>query len=173
MVNYANGKIYMIRPLVEHEEGEVYIGSTTKYYLSDRMFNHRDMYEKHKVGYGQGIYSVFELFKKYGDHNCGIFLLERVNAASKDELHAREGFHIRNTKCVNKIIAGGLSREDILERKKQYRIDNADKIKEYNEKRKETVVCNCGGSYKLNSKHRHIKTKKHLDGLLKTNEGTK
>ena len=30
MVNYSNGKIYKIVPTVEHEEGDVYYGSTTK-----------------------------------------------------------------------------------------------------------------------------------------------
>ena len=163
MVNYSNGKIYIIRPLVEHDEGEVYIGSTTKYYLADRLFNHREMYAKYKIGYGAGRYTVYDLFDKYGDHNCGIFLIERVNAASKDELHAREGFHIRNTKCVNKMIAGGLTRDERNEKKKQYRINNAEKVKEYNDKRKEKCECECGGKYTLNNKHHHERTKKHLE----------
>ena len=128
MVNYANGKVYIIRPIVEHEEGEVYIGSTTKYYLSDRLFNHRDTYEKYKIGYGCGRFSVYDLFDKYGADNCAIYLLENVNAQSKNELHTREGFHITKTQCVNKILAGGRSREEILERKRQYRIDNKEKI---------------------------------------------
>ena len=162
MVNYANGKVYMIRPIVEHEEGEVYIGSTTKYYLSDRLFNHRDTYEKYKIGYGCGRFSVYDLFDKYGADNCAIYLLENVKAQSKNELYAREGFHIRNTKCVNKILAGGRSREEILERKRQYRIDNKEKIKEYIEMRKEKVICECGGNYTLNNKHHHMKTKKHI-----------
>ena len=36
MVNYNNGKIYKIEPL-NGEEGDIYIGSTTKEYLSQRM----------------------------------------------------------------------------------------------------------------------------------------
>ena len=163
MVNYADGKIYMIRPTVEHEEGEVYIGSTTQYYLFYRLANHREMYAKYKVGYGSGRYSVFDLFDKYGADNCEIYLIEAVNANSKDELHAREGYHIANIKCVNKLLAGGRSREEILERKRQYRIDNKDKIKEYVEKRKERVFCQCGGCYTLNHRHHHLKTKKHCD----------
>ena len=51
MVNYSNGKIYKIEPICEHDEGDVYIGSTTKMYLSDRMFGHRDNYRKYKNGY--------------------------------------------------------------------------------------------------------------------------
>ena len=112
-------------------------------------------------GFGFGGFSVYDLFGKYGDDNCSIYLLESVNANSKDELHAREGFHIKNTKCVNKILAGGRSHEEILDRKRQYRIDNKDKIKAYIETRKEKIICECGGSYTLNNRHHHVKTKKH------------
>jgi hypothetical protein len=125
MINYNNGKIYAIRPIVEHEEGEVYIGSTTKYYLSDRLFCHRNMYEKYNDGLSRSRYSVFDLFDKYGVRNCDIYLIEEVCAGSKAELHAKEGHHIRNTKCVNKILDGGRSREEILERKKQYKYISA------------------------------------------------
>ena len=41
MVNYNNGKIYKIEPIVDHDEGDIYIGSTTKQYLSMRMDKHR------------------------------------------------------------------------------------------------------------------------------------
>jgi len=164
-MNFANGKIYVIRPVIEHEEGEIYIGSTTKTCLSFRMANHKEMYQKYNLGLDTGRYSVFDLFDKYGVGNCEISLIENVNARDKAELHAREGFHIRNNKCVNKIVAGGLSREEILERKRQYRIDNKEKIKAYVEKRKETVICECGGRYTLNHKHHHVKTKKHTTFL--------
>ena len=117
MVNYANGKIYMICPIVEHEEGEVYIGSTTKHYLSDRMFNHRLMYNRYKAGKHHSKYSVFDLFDKYGVVNCNIILVEEVNANSKAELFSREAHYIRVTKCVNKCIPIA-TREDFLQKKK-------------------------------------------------------
>jgi hypothetical protein len=161
-MNYENGKIYMIRPMVDHDENEVYIGSTTKYYLSDRLAKHRETYEKYKVGYGCGRYAVYDIFDKYGSHNCQIYLLETVNAKSKDELFAREGYHIRNTKCLNKVNPSGQTREEYLEKKRQYRIDNKDKIQEYVDMRKEKVNCECGGSYTLNNKTHHLKTKKHI-----------
>ena len=47
MVNYNNGKIYKIVPICEGaDEGDVYIGSTTKEYLSQRMVQHRADYNK-------------------------------------------------------------------------------------------------------------------------------
>ena len=45
MVNYNKGKIYMIEPISDHDDGDVYIGSTTKQYLSQRMEFHRRDYK--------------------------------------------------------------------------------------------------------------------------------
>ena len=39
--DYSKGKIYKIEPIVEHEPTEIYIGSTTKEYLSQRMVTHK------------------------------------------------------------------------------------------------------------------------------------
>ena len=50
MVNYNNGKIYKIEPIVDHDEGDIYIGSTTKHYLSQRMDKHRGNYKSWKNG---------------------------------------------------------------------------------------------------------------------------
>ena len=63
-INYKNGKIYKIEP-VNGEEGEIYIGSTTKEYLSQRMTAHRGDYGKWKNGKHGKIMS-FDLFEKYG-----------------------------------------------------------------------------------------------------------
>jgi hypothetical protein len=41
MVNYGNGKIYKIE---SHLGDKIYIGSTTKQYLSQRMDKHRSEY---------------------------------------------------------------------------------------------------------------------------------
>jgi hypothetical protein len=165
MVNYNNGKIYMIRPIVEHEDGEVYIGSTTKHYLSDRLFNHRNVYKMYKVGKGCGRYSVYDLFDKYGPHNCDIYLIESVNANSKAELFTREGHHIKNTKCVNKIIPI-TTREEMLQKKRESNYRNIETIKKYNHEKSVKENCDCGGCYTLQHKNAHMKTKKHLSFLF-------
>ena len=162
MVNYSNGKIYIIHPTIEYDEGDVYVGSTTKEYLSQRMQQHRTEYKRFKYGNPNGYFTVFGLFEKYGINNCDIFLVENVNANSKNELHAREGLHIRNIKCVNKLISGGKTREEELERKKRYYESHKESIRLYTLTRKEKFNCECGGSYTLNNKHHHIKTKKHI-----------
>jgi len=124
MVNYNNGKIYKIE---SHLHEEVYIGSTTKQYLSQRMTAHRNKYYRWKENKYHMITS-FLLFDRCGVENCHIVLLELCPCISKDELQAREAHHIRTTKCVNKCIPGRTPKE--------YRIDNTDKIKEQRQKYK-------------------------------------
>ena len=103
MVNYSNGKIYKIEPIVDHDEGEIYIGSTTKQYLSQRLDTHRSKYKQWKNGKYSKV-RVFEIFDKYCVSNSQIVLIENVNAKSKDELLAREKYYIQTLTCVNKAI---------------------------------------------------------------------
>lgn len=170
MVNYGNSKIYKVEPIVDHEEGEIYIGSTTKKYLSQRMDSHRKNYK----GWNEGKYhniTIFTLFDKYGVENCRIHLLESINANSKDELTAREGYYIKKLKCVNKRIEG---RTD-----KQYREDNKEKIAEYQNKyrvdnkiqllefQKSVCVCEiCGRTYTKRHKAKHQKTKVCMESII-------
>ena len=182
MIDYSKGKIYCIEPICEHEEGERYIGSTTKHYLSDRYFFHRMSYDKYKVGYG-GRYSAYDLFDKYGYLNCQILLLENVDVSSKEELRMREGYYIRNMKCVNKRIAGRTKEEYKLEKKEmiiQERKDYYEQNKEHidsvkgdctqksKDKAKQTrdaanilIDCPCGSKYLKYDLSRHNKTIKH------------
>ena len=131
MVNYANGKIYKIECLSGNAD-DVYIGSTTKEYLSQRMDKHRSDYKVWKNG-KRGKTLSFDVFDKYGIENCVITLLENVNAQSKNELQAREAHYIRTVNCVNKYIP--------LRTDKQYYQDNKDKLidksKQYYENNKE------------------------------------
>jgi hypothetical protein len=140
-VDYNKGKVYLIEPIVEHDESEIYIGSTTEDYLSKRFNNHKCKYKCWLNGYGSNI-SVFSLFNKYGVDNCKIILLENVHANTKDELISRESFYIRKLKCTNKIIPGRSNKEyyetnkdEILNYSKEYRQTNKDilsnKHKEY------------------------------------------
>ena len=119
MVNYSQGKVYKIEPI---QGGEIYVGSTTKKYLSERMSEHRSNYKKWKAGI-QGKCMSFDIFDKYRLENCQIILLESVNANSKEELHVREAHWIKSLECVNKVIPGRTQKE--------YREDNKDQIAEY------------------------------------------
>ena len=139
MVNYNNGKIYKIEPIIDHDEGEIYVGSTTKHYLSQRMDTHRCSYKRYKEGKTKYTSTSFKLFDKYGVDNCEVILLESVNANTNDELKAREKYYIQLFKCVNKNIPLrskqeyiGDNKEKRKEQKKDYYENNKEKINERN-----------------------------------------
>ena len=73
MVNYQNGKLYKIE---SHQGDKIYIGSTTKEYLSQRFVAHRDDYKQYKKGKTIGKMTSFNLFDEYGLDNCFITLIE-------------------------------------------------------------------------------------------------
>ena len=99
-INYNNSKVYKIW---SPQGDKIYVGSTTKQYLSQRMTAHRKDYNYWKSGKGQFITSYL-VFDEYGLDNCFIELLEAKSCSSKDELKQLEGGYIRNLVCVNKNI---------------------------------------------------------------------
>ena len=168
-INYKNGKIYKIEPICEHDEGEIYIGSTTKQYLSQRVTSHRGNYKRFKDNKVNKRVRVYDLFDKYGIENCDIILLELVQANSRDELHTREAHYIKTIKCNNKMIPTQTQKEwrdENKEKIKQYREDNKEKMSQYRanhtdnfkqlhhqwyqknkEELKQKGVCKCGSCW--------------------------
>jgi hypothetical protein len=97
-MDYNNTKIYKI---VSDWGNKVYIGTTTKQYLSQRMQGHRANYKTWQKS-GKRRCTSFELFDEYGIENCKIVLIELHPCNTKDEQSAREYFHISSMDCVNK-----------------------------------------------------------------------
>jgi len=133
MVNYQNTKIYKI---VSHLGPKIYIVSTTKEYLSQRMDTHRSNYKSWK-NWNSNKTMSFELFEEYGIENCKIVLIEVFPCTIYDEQASREAYYIKTLECVNKNVPGRTKKEyrednkyKIKEDEKQYREDNKDKIKE-------------------------------------------
>jgi len=163
MVNYSNGKIYKIEPTVEYEEGDIYIGSTTKLYLSQRMDTHRSNFKLWKNNKYRKV-QIFEIFEKYGVSNCHIVLLETVNANIKEELLAREKYYIKSIKCVNKhnplrtIEEKRIQRNEII---KKFYLKYPEKLAEYIEKVKERITCCCGIEISKSNKAHHEKSINH------------
>ncbi len=121
MVNYQNSKIYKIEsPLGD----KIYIGSTTKEYLSQRMDTHRSEYKSWKLDKLKKRTKSVEVFDEYGLENCIIVLLENCPCNTKDEIYSREAFYIKSMKCVNHNIPNRTIAE--------WREDNLDKTYEYN-----------------------------------------
>ena len=157
MVNYSNGKIYKIEPICEHNENEIYIGSTTKKYLSQRMDKHRSGYKSWQLGKGDKVMS-FELFDKFNIENCKIILIESVDAKNKDELYSREAHFIKNTKCINKIVPFR-TRLERLELKKEYYTNNKERLTEQYIKYKvdnKDKISESGKVYYVNKKEKII-----------------
>jgi len=120
-VNYGDAKIYKIEPICEHDEADVYYGSTARKRLCDR-------YKGHLRDYKTGNMKITSrlIFDKYLVENCHIVLVEAFPCANRDELTSRESHFIRTFPCVNK--NGKLSLEDIKENAKEYYEKNAENI---------------------------------------------
>ena len=117
MVDYSKGKIYQI---VSPDGKMVYVGSTVKDRLCQRMSKHSSSYKNSRTDN----VTAYQIFDKYGFQNCSIELIEMYPCQSKDELNSREGFWIRKkmeSGCVNKVIPGRTL--------KQYYEDNRDNIR--------------------------------------------
>ena len=145
-IKYEKSKVYKIW---SPNGDKIYVGATTKEYLSQRMTAHRKDYNYWKSGRGQFITS-YSIFDEYGLDNCFIELLEAKPCKTKDELKQLEGGYIRNLQCVNKRVENRnhqesvqnyreKNREQYLESGKQYRENNKEKIKQYCEANKEKI----------------------------------
>ena len=115
---YHNSKIYQITDIGYNK---CYIGSTTEN-LCMRMARHRSRYKSFLRDDKEGRLRSFEIFNEFGVENCKIELIEYFKCDTLAELLRREGEVIKNTECVNKVVAGRT--------KKEYREDNRLKIKE-------------------------------------------
>ena len=100
MVNYRLTRFYTIDSVFSDVNEPVYIGATTKKYLSQRMPAYREAYKNFKAG--QGPYNgVFDIFNKFGIENCRILLLEKYPCDNINELQAKKQHLIDTTRCVN------------------------------------------------------------------------
>ena len=131
MVNYQNGKIYKI---VCNITGKVYVGSTTKEYLSQRLVEHRKKYKA---------YSKTGLLKKSsvevlenGDYS--IILLANCPCDTKDELLMTERNFMEESVCVNKKLPIQFE-EERKEYLANHKLKNKEKAKEQYKIRYEKV----------------------------------
>jgi hypothetical protein len=158
MVNYNLGKIYKI---IDNTTDNIYIGSTCEPTLARRLASHVAKYKY----YLQCKTVYVTSFKILKNDNYNIILIEQCACNNRDELLARERFHIENTECVNKVIPGRTNHE--------YRKENKEKIKEcskkYQEENKEKIskiqkiyYTNNKDKIKENSKQYHENNKEKI-----------
>ena len=139
---YKTGKIYKVTDVGYQK---CYYGSTIEP-LSQRMARHRIDYSQYKAGMSCKCLASFTIFDEYGVESCKIELVEDHPCESKEHLRKREGWYIQNNPCVNRVVAGRISKEyreqhveNIKELNKTYREKNKDAIKEYKEKHKDKI----------------------------------
>jgi len=97
MNRYQNSKIYKI---YSDLGDKVYIGCTTKQYLSQRMARHKYDYTAWKKG-KYSLVTSYVLFDEYGIDNCKIELLEACPCNSIDEIRKREAHYIKTIPNIN------------------------------------------------------------------------
>jgi hypothetical protein len=120
MPDYQKSKIYR---LFSPSKDLVYYGSTTET-LSSRLSKHIYTYNnKDKYKGKRDASTIIECL------DYKIELVKDFPCDNKKQLLKEEGTYIRNNKCINRFIAGRTPTE--------YRIDNADRIKEYRKKYRE------------------------------------
>jgi hypothetical protein len=178
-MDYKNGKIYKI---TSDSTDKIYIGSTCQP-LYKRFGEHKKRY-KYFLNGKCGKTTSFELIA-LGD--VIITLIEDYPCERKEQLHARERYHIESKKdiCVNKYIPTRTQKEyqqtyyqenidKIREQQKNYQETHKDNAKayakEYREvnrdsirnKKHEIIICECGSSHIKQGKSQHQKSKIHL-----------
>jgi calcineurin-like phosphoesterase family protein len=133
MPDYQKAKIYKI---ISQNTDKIYIGSTTKHYLSTRLAHHKCVYNKWKKGEHHKITS-FDIIQ-FDD--CKIILIENYPCNTKEELEAREYHHIKenNDLIVNSHMPSRTKKkyeeehkEHLETKRKQWREENKEHLKEY------------------------------------------
>ena len=91
---FKRSKIYKIELIYSNDDEPIFIGLTTKEYLSQLMAAHRSGYKRRNKKV-LGFMSSNVMFDKYGSDNCKISLLENVDANNSDELKLHETKYIK------------------------------------------------------------------------------
>ena len=135
MPDYKESKIYSIR---SHQTEDIYVGSTTQT-LFTRLASHKRDYRCYKKGKRSYVSSFHML--QFDD--AYIELIEKCPCNNKEELTKREGEIIREMNCINKRIPGRTKKEYYIDNKEKilkYKEENKEKNKEYREKNKEKIL---------------------------------
>ena len=155
--NYNRTKIYKIWSLLGDK---VYIGSTTKEFLSQRMATHRNGYQNWKRT-NKKYTTSFILFEEYGVENCLIELLEEKECKDINEARQLEGGYIRALDCVNKRIAGRPDKESMTEHYNKNKDSLISRANEYYKKNKDTIRARQNEYYKNNKEELQQKQREY------------
>jgi len=164
MNKYENGIIYKI-----FNDNNCYYGSSTES-LSNRLCKHLNMYKLYK----QNKHNYVSSFIIFDEEGYKIEKVEDYPCKTKKELLLREGYYIRNNKCVNIKIAGRTKSEynklwksqnkekvKIIKKKSDKKYYEKNKIKILEKQKTEKYTCECGSTLRKCAKAEHEKSDKH------------
>jgi hypothetical protein len=186
------GKIYKI---LCNETGEVYYGSTTKYYLCNRKSEHVSKVKRFDEGKEKLKCESYNIIKR---GNFTMSLVEEYSFDNIEQLRWRERHYIENNECVNTKRPIATKEEqkikrwetekirqqkpEVHEKKLQSHRDWYARNKDSEERKQrkaesdkkyrdncEHIECECGSSIKSNRIKDHLKTQKHQN-YLKNNQ---
>jgi len=190
MPDYSKGKIYK---LVSEVNDEVYVGSTTKNYLCERLNDHKQRYKLYKIGKKITHYTAFDMLS---NGSVKIVLIENYPCNSKDALLQREDYYINKLidegyNVVNKRLKNFQTKDEKIAYTKEYYQKNKkkmnaqtkinkrrwrskpkNKVKEQQKAKAKEVCKVCGvlcRKYGM-SKHRKTKNHQHIENLNKKRE---
>lgn len=147
-------------------DDQIYIGSTTKPFLSQRWAGH--CYQFRLFAAGGRRMKLFEHMLAIGPEHFKIVLIEQYPCQSKDELRAREAHYIVTVSpALNERIPGG-TRHDWNYRYEQRHPEQvrAKRQRENQDPRRLAKnECECGGRYATKHKQAHFRTDRHQQYL--------
>jgi hypothetical protein len=166
----------------------VYYGSSKLPTLDERIKHHIGKYTTWKNNNNNEYCYSFKVLEK---DNYEYTIIDKVYVDTDFELREYERKLIENNECVNHNVPNRTkveyrkvhyqaNREKEIERSKQYYQDNKEKQIQYGrewraknkekekERRKKKFNCECGGTFTLKHKAKHLKTNKHQKWLCQT-----
>ena len=163
MPDYQQGKIYKI---ISPHTDKIYIGSTCRDFLSQRLAKHKNDFKDWQLGKVNKKVTSYNLIE-LGD--VEIILLEKYPCNSKDELTSRERYwYDLNKELVINKSRPSISCDERKQSVKEYRESRKDELIKYSkEYRKIKYDCECG-SKNISYEHKasHNKTDKHQTYLM-------
>jgi len=118
-VLYPHAKIYKIEPIGEHNEDEVYYGSTRRRYLNSRFREHKKEFKR----YGQGRNRCSRtriLFEKYGINGLKIIEIKKFPCNELIDLLREEDKYINETQNINKLRSVPMTDEEKRIKRNEY-----------------------------------------------------
>jgi hypothetical protein len=168
-INYKNTVIYHF-VCNDKTITDLYVGSTTEFTRRKSHHKNNCINENSRDHH----YKLYQNIKTNGGwENWTMTPLEEYPCENKMQVLIREQYWIEKLQATMNSMKAIRTEEQRLEQLKQFRIDNPEYHKNWNnenrqhinEHRREKITCKCGSIINRSQKSVHLKTKKHILSL--------